>query len=194
LATSVAEPEGKPMSTHTWTIDSAHSAATFSLKHMMVATVRGNLAGLAGTIDLDEAAPENSTVEVRIPTTTINTGMEARDAHLRSGDFLAADTYPFMRFKSTAIEPDGDAFRIHGDLTIRDVTKPVVLESTFEGIVPGMQGGRLAAFEAHAKIKRADWGLTWNKAIETGGWVVGDEIRIDLDLEAVEASKVAASA
>ena len=181
------------MGTHTWTIDSAHSGATFSLKHMMVATVRGNLAGLAGTIDLDEAAPENSTVEVRIPTTTINTGMEARDAHLRSGDFLAADEYPFMLFKSTTIEPDGDAFRIHGDLTIRDVTKPVVLESTFEGIVPGMQGGRLAAFEAHAKIKRADWGLTWNKAIETGGWVVGDEIRIDLDLEAIEASRVAAS-
>jgi len=182
------------MSMNTWTIDSGHSAASFSLKHMMVATVRGHLAGFSGAIDFDEAAPEHSSVEVRIPTATITTGMEARDNHLRSRDFFAAEEFPFVVFKSTGIEPDGDAFKIHGDLTIRDVTRPVVLETTLEGIVPGMQGGRLAAFEAHTKIKRADWGLNWNKAIETGGWLVGDEIKIDLDLEAVEAAKVAASA
>jgi polyisoprenoid-binding protein YceI len=177
------------MGTNTWTIDPAHSGASFSLKHMMVATVRGHLAGLAGAIDFDEAAPEKSSVEVRIPTATIATGMEARDVHLRSRDFFAVEEFPFVVFKSTAIEPEGEAFKIHGDLTIRDVTRPVVLDSTFEGIVPGVQGGRLAAFEAHARIKRADWGLTWNKAIEAGGWAVGDEVRIDLDLEATQATK-----
>lgn len=180
------------MSVNTWTIDSAHSAASFSLKHMVVATVRGQLTGIEGAIEFDETAPKHSAVEVRIPIETISTGMDARDQHLRSGDFFAAEEFPFMVFKSTAIEPDGDAFKIRGDLTIRDVTRPVVLDTTLDGIVPGMQGGRLAAFEAHTKIKRADWGLDWNKAIETGGWVVGDEIKIDLDLEAIETAKVAA--
>jgi polyisoprenoid-binding protein YceI len=175
------------MSGNTWTIDSAHSSASFSVKHMGVATVRGQLTGIEGAIDLDEAAPEHSSVEVRIPIATISTGQEARDNHLRSGDFFAAEKFPFMVFKSTSIEPDGDAFKMHGDLTLRDVTHPVVLETNLDGIVPGSQGGRLAAFEAHTRIRRADWGLTWNKAIESGGWVVGDEIRIDLDLEAVEA-------
>lgn len=182
------------MSVNTWTIDSAHSAASFSVKHMGVATVRGQLTGIEGAIDLDETAPEHSSVEVRIPIGTINTGQEARDNHLRSGDFFAAEKFPFMVFKSTGIEPDGDVFKMHGDLTIRDVTHPVVLETNLDGIVPGLQGGRLAAFEAHTKIKRAEWGLNWNKAIESGGWVVGDEIKIDLDLEAVEASKVAVPA
>lgn len=182
------------MGMHTWTIDSAHSGASFSLKHMMVATVRGHLAGLAGAIDLDEAAPENSSIEVRIPSATITTGMELRDDHLRSNDFLAADQFPFMVFRSTAIEPDGDAFTVHGDLTIRDVTRPVVLDATLEGIVPGAQGGRLAAFEAHTKISRADWGLSWNKTIESGGWMVGDEIDIDLDLEAIEAAEAVTAA
>jgi polyisoprenoid-binding protein YceI len=182
------------MGVNTWTIDSAHSAASFSVKHMVVATVRGQLTGIEGAIVLDEAAPEHSSVEVRIPTASIATGMEARDNHLRSGDFFAAEEFPFVVFKSTGIEPAGDAFTIRGDLTIRDITRPVVLETTLDGIVQGFQGGRLAAFEAHTKIKRADWGLTWNKAIETGGWMVGDEIRIDLDLEAVEAAKVAVPA
>lgn len=177
---------------NTWTIDAAHSAASFSLKHMVVATVRGQLSGIEGAIEFDEAAPEHSSVEVRIPTASISTGQEARDQHLRSGDFFAAEEFPFMVFRSTGIEPDGDAFKLRGDLTIRDVTHPVTLETTLDGIVPGAQGGRLAAFEAHTRIKRADWGLTWNKALETGGWMVGDEIRIDLDLEAVEAAKVAA--
>lgn len=182
------------MTMHTWTIDPAHSAASFSLKHMIVATVRGHLGGLEGAIDFDEAAPERSSVEVRIPTATITTGVEARDDHLRSSDFFDAEKFPFMVFQSTAIEPEGGAYKIRGDLTIRNITHPVVLETTLAGIVPGMQGGRLAAFEAHTRIRRADWGLNWNKAIESGGWVVGDEIRIDLDMEAVEATPVGASA
>lgn len=176
------------MATHTWTIDPAHSAASFSLKHMLVATVRGHMAGLEGKIEFDEAAPERSSIEVRIPTASINTGVDARDNHLRSADFFDTERFPYMVFKSTDVTADGDNFQIRGDLTILAATHPVVLETTFEGIVPGAQGRRLAAFEAHTRIKRGDWGLTWNKAIETGGWMVGDEIRIDLDMEAVEAS------
>lgn len=182
------------MGMNTWTIDSAHSGASFTVKHMMVATVRGHLGGLVGTIDFDEAAPEKSSVEVRIPTATLSTGMEARDDHLRSGDFFAADKFPFMVFKSTAIQPEDNGFKILGDLTIRGVTRPIALETTLEGIVPGSGAGRLAAFEAHTRIKRSDWGLNWNKAVETGGWVVGDEIKIELDLEATEAAKVVAPA
>jgi polyisoprenoid-binding protein YceI len=161
---------------------------------MMVAIVRGDLAGVEGVIEFDEAEPAHSSVEVRIPTASVNTGVASRDDHLRSADFFDTGHFPFMIFKSTRIDPDGDAYKIRGDLTIRDVTRPVVLDTTIEGIAPGLQGGRLAGFEAHAKIRRADWGLTWNKALETGGWVVGDEIKIVLDLEATEAPSAPRSA
>ena len=113
----------------TWNIDSAHSGVDFSVKHMMVATVRGDLAGIEGVIDFDEAEPARSAVEVRIPTASVNTGVASRDAHLRSADFFDAEHYPFMTFKSTGIDPDGDAYKIRGDLTIRDVTRPVVLDT-----------------------------------------------------------------
>jgi polyisoprenoid-binding protein YceI len=175
------------MATHTWTIDPVHSAASFSLKHMLVATVRGHMARLEGKIEFDEAAPERSSIDPH-PEASINTGVEARDNHLRSADFFDTERFPYMVFKSSDVTADGDKFQIRGDLTILAATHPVVLETTFEGIVPGAQGRRLAAFEAHTRVKRADWGLTWNKAIGAGGWLIGDEIRIDLDIEAVEAS------
>jgi polyisoprenoid-binding protein YceI len=103
---------------------------------MGVATVRGQLTGIEGVIDLDEAAPEHSSVEVRIPIATINTGQQARDNHLLSDDFFAAESFPFMVSRSTGIEPDGEAFNLHGDLTIRDVTRPVVLETNRDGSCP----------------------------------------------------------
>ena len=134
----------------TWNIDPAHSGVDFSVKHMMVATVRGDLAGIEGVIDFDEAQPTRSSVEVRIPTASVNTGMTARDVHLRSADFFDAERFPYMTFKSTAIVPAGDAFRISGDLTIRDVTRSIVLDATIEGVAAGLQGSRLAGFEGHA--------------------------------------------
>ncbi|HEY5519620.1 MAG TPA: YceI family protein [Candidatus Limnocylindrales bacterium] len=170
----------------TWNIDSAHSSVGFSVKHMMVATVRGDFTGVEGVIHFDEAEPTRSSVQVRIPTESVNTGMAVRDEHLRSADFLDAKQFPFLTFKSATIAAAGDAFKIGGDLTIRDVTRPVVLDATIDGIAPGMKGDRLAGFEAHTKIRRADWGLTWNKALEAGGMVVGDEVSIVLDLEATE--------
>jgi len=170
----------------TWNIDPAHSGVDFSVKHMMVATVRGNLAGVEGVIEFDEAQPSRSSVEVRIPTASVNTGMTARDVHLRSADFLDAESHPTLTFVSTSVAPKGDRWAITGDLTIRGVTRPVVLAAEPLGVVIGMDGRRHAGFEATTKIKRSDWGLTWNVGLEAGGWLVSDEIAIDLEVAADE--------
>lgn len=178
-----------------WTIDPSHSQIGFSVKHMMVSTVRGRFTDFAGEIEFDEAQPEHSRVDVSIDAASIDTGADQRDAHLRSADFFDADTYPDLTFTSTAVEPAGSGYRIAGDLAIRGEARPVTLEAKFQGIVPGMQGGRRAAFSASTRISRKSWGLTWNVALETGGWLVGDEIRIDIDVAAVEvAPAVAATA
>ena len=171
----------------TWQIDLAHSNVSLAVKHMMVTTVRGSMAIADGTLDIDEEHPERSTVEVRLDAASINTGVEPRDAHLRSADFLDAETFPYLTFRSLAIDKRGDDHRLHGELTIRDVTRPVTLDLEFSGVVANMQGGRRAAFSATTKINREDFGLTWNVALEQGGWLVGKEIRIEIDLAAVEA-------
>jgi polyisoprenoid-binding protein YceI len=170
----------------TWQIDLAHSNVTLAVKHMMVTTVRGTLTIADGTLDIDEEHPERSTVEVRLDAASINTGMEARDAHLRSADFLDAETFPHLTFRSTAIEKHRDDHRLHGELTIRDVTRPVTLDLEFGGVVPNLQGGRRAAFNATTKINREDFGLTWNVALEQGGWLVGKEIKVEIDIAAVD--------
>lgn len=171
----------------TWQIDLAHSNVSLAVKHMMVTTVRGSMAIKDGTLDIDEQHPERSTVEVRLDAASINTGVQPRDVHLRSADFLDAETFPHLTFRSLAIDKRGDDHRLHGDLTIRDVTRPVALDLEFGGVVPNMQGGRRAAFSATTKINREDFGLTWNMALEQGGWLVGKEIRIEIDLAAVDA-------
>jgi polyisoprenoid-binding protein YceI len=170
----------------TWQIDLAHSNVTLAVKHMMVTTVRGTLAIADGTLDIDGEHPERSTVEVRLDAASINTGLEARDAHLRSADFLDAQTFPYLTFRSTAIETHRDDHRLHGELTIRDVTRPVTLDLEFGGVVPNLQGGRRAAFNATTKINREDFGLTWNVALEQGGWLVGKEIKVEIDIAAVD--------
>ncbi len=175
----------------TWQLDTAHTVVSFSGKHMMITKVRGLFKGVTGTIAFDEANPASSRVEVVIPAATIETGMEPRDTHLRSADFLDAETYPTLAFVSTAIEPKGDRWAITGDLTIRGVSRPVVLDTEALGIVTGMDGRRHAGFEATTKIRRSDWGLTWNVGLEAGGWLVSDEIAIDLE---VAADEVAAAA
>ena len=167
----------------TWELDPAHSSVTFSTKHMMVTTVRGTIDIDEATIDFDEEQPERSSVEVRLHAGTIDTGQEARDQHLSSADFLDAENHPHLIFRSTSVEPRGDdEFVLKGDLTIRGVTRPVELEAQVDGIVPNLQGGRRAAFSASTKINREDWGLTWNVGLETGGWLVGKELKIDIDL------------
>jgi polyisoprenoid-binding protein YceI len=176
----------------TWQIDTAHTVVSFTGKHMMITKVRGIFKDVTGTVEYDEADPARSSVEVTIPAATVETGMEARDNHLRSVDFLDVESHPALTFRSTAIAPKGDRWTITGDLTIRGVTRPVVLDTEALGVVMGMDGRRHAGFAATTKIKRSDWGLTWNVGLEAGGWLVSDEISIELDVAADEVAPVAA--
>lgn len=176
-----------------WKIDPAHSAIHFTVRHMMIANVRGEFEQFTGTIELDVEHPENTRVEVEIDAASINTREPQRDAHLRSADFLDVENHPHIIFKSTRVERTGETTaRLHGDLTIRDITRPVVLDVEHTGIVTSPWGHRSAGFEARAKINRKDWGLTWNKALEAGGVLVGDEIKIEIELELIEEAAAAA--
>jgi polyisoprenoid-binding protein YceI len=179
----------------TWTLDAAHANVEFSVKHMMVTTIRGRFQKVVVDVDFDEEAPERSSVTARIDAASLTTNQEQRDGHLRSADFLDAEKYPELVFTSTDIEKvDSTHYRIGGDLRIRDQTHRVVLDSETLGIVPHLQGGRLAAFSADTKISRKDWGLTWNVSLESGGWLVGDEIRIHIEFELVAPAVEAAVA
>jgi polyisoprenoid-binding protein YceI len=183
----------------TWTLDPAHSQIEFAVRHMMVTTVRGQFRKFAVDVEFDEQNPERSSVAAHIDASSIDTGMEARDAHLRSGDFFDADAFPDLEFRSTKITADGGSYKIEGDLTIKGVTRPVTLDAEIGGVVPNLQGGRRAAFSAATKISRKAWGLTWNVALESGGFLVGDDIKISLDVavlaaEAAVAEKVAVAA
>ena len=173
-----------------WTFDPAHSGVEFAVKHMMVTTVRGSFRKFTVDVDFDERQPEKSSVVAHIDASSIDTGVEARDAHLRSADFLEAEKYPELTFRSTGIEKKGDEYWINGDLTIRGETRPVALEAEIGGVVPNLQGGRRAAFSASTKISRKNWGLTWNVALESGGFLVSDEIRISLDVAVVQVADV----
>lgn len=178
-----------------WTLDAAHANVEFSIKHMMITTIRGRFQELEVDVDFDEEAPERSSAVARIATASITTNQERRDDHLRGADFLDVDKYPQMLFKSTGITKVSDRdYRIAGDLTIKDQTHPVALDAELLGTVAHMQGGLLTAVSADTKINRKDWGLTWNVALESGGWVVGDEIKVHIEFELVAAPKELASA
>ena len=171
----------------TWKIDNAHTQVNFSAKHMMVTNVRGTFHDVDGTIELDENDPTRSRGEFRVGAASVDTNFGARDTHLRSPDFFDAERFPDIAFVSTGIEQVGDdRFNVTGDLTIREVTKPITFEVTLEGIVPGMSGARHAGFSASTKIVRADWDLNWNVALEQGGWLVGKEIKLDISVAADE--------
>lgn len=174
----------------TWTLDPAHSSVTFSAKHMMLTTVRGSMQIRDVDLDFDAEDLTASSVRVSLDAGSIDTGQAARDEHLRSADFLEVEKYPTIDFVSTRIERSGDAYRIHGDLTIRGETRPVVLDAAFAGIVPNMQGGRRAAFSARTTIDREAFGLTWNVALEQGGWLVSKAIGIEIELAAVSTADV----
>lgn len=171
----------------TWNFDPAHTYASFSARHMMVTTVRGRFnAPPTGTLVFDPANPAATLVEAVIDTTSVNTGLVDRDNHLKSPDFLDVANYPTLTFKSTRVEvTSDDTAKLHGDLTIRNVTRPVVLNVEFLGLTNDPWGGKRAGFTAETKINREDWGLTWNMAIEAGGVLVGKEIKINLDVEAI---------
>jgi polyisoprenoid-binding protein YceI len=171
----------------TWNLDPAHTQVNFSAKHMMVTTVRGTFHDVQGTIQLDEGDPTRSTGEFRVKTASVDTNFAARDAHLRSPDFFDAEAYPEITFVARRVERGGDDdYKVTGDLTIKDVTKPVTFDVELDGIVPGMSGARHAGLSASAKIQRDDWGLNWNVALEQGGWLVGKEIKLEIAIAADE--------
>jgi Uncharacterized conserved protein len=178
-----------------WTLDTAHANVEFSIKHMMITTIRGQFQELEVDVKFDEQAPERSSVVARIKTASITTNQERRDGHLRSPDFLDTEKYPEMLFRSTAIAKVSDRdYRISGDLTIKDQTHPVVLDAQLLGTVTGMQGGLLTGISADTKISRKDWDLSWNVALESGGWLLGDEITIHIEFELVAPARLLAAA
>jgi len=174
----------------TYQIDPAHSSAQFSVRHMMVTNVHGGFKKIQGTVVYDLENPAASSVTAEIDAASITTNEEQRDAHLRSADFLDVEKYPSITFRSTRVEPAGEGeYKLTGDLTIHGVTKPVVL--TVEGLAPEGKdpwGNMRSGATARTKIKRSDFGLTWNAALETGGFLVGDELKIELDLALVKAA------
>jgi polyisoprenoid-binding protein YceI len=154
---------------------------------MMISTVRGRFKKFSGTVDADEQNPTAARVQVQIDAASIDTGDDKRDAHLRSPDFLNVEKYPYITFKSTRVERlDATHGKLTGDLTIRDVTKPVVLDVEYSGMAKSPWGTISAGFSAHTRINRKDWGLNWNVALETGGWLVSDEISVDIEVELVK--------
>lgn len=170
-----------------WQTDPAHTSIHFVARHMMLARVRGEFQAFSVDFNLDPEQPENATVEAHIQVASIFTKDEKRDAHLRSADFFDAELHPEMVFKSTKIERTGaEKAKLHGDLTIRDVTKPVVLDVNYLGLSKSPWGTTSAGFEAKTKIDREEWGLTWNVALETGGWLVSREISIEIEAEFVQ--------
>jgi polyisoprenoid-binding protein YceI len=175
----------------TWKIDPAHTDIAFSAKHMMVTTVRGKFDRVEGELVLDEADPKSATGEIRVAAASLSTGFDARDQHLRSADFFDAEDHPWIVARVHRVEPKGDDYRVTAELTIRGVTRPVVLDAEFNGIVAGMRGGRHAGFHLSGKIDREAWGLTWNVALEAGAWLVGREVRLDIDVAADEVTVTA---
>lgn len=169
-----------------WMIDPAHSDVQFVARHMMISKVRGRFREFEGWLDIAER-PEDSSVEVVIQAASIDTGDSQRDAHLRSPDFLDVEQFPEIRFRSTSVRPagDDDRYEVVGDLTIRGVTRPVTLDVEFEGIAVDPWGGTRAGFVASGEINREDFDVTWNQALETGGFLVGKGVRVELDVEAV---------
>jgi polyisoprenoid-binding protein YceI len=173
-----------------WAIDVSHTEVGFSVRHLGLAKVRGRFQAFEGTVHVAER-PEDSSVEVAIESASINSRDDGRDAHLRSADFFDAEAFPHLTFRSTGVRPDGNRWLVDGDLTIKGVTRPVVLDATFEGVAGDPWGGTRAAFSASTEIDREDWGLTWNAALETGGVLVGKKVKIELEVELVLAATAA---
>lgn len=172
--------------TTTWVIDASHSLAEFAVKHLMVSTVKGRFTELSGSIVLDEADLSRSSVDVTINAASVDTRDEKRDAHLRSADFFDIETYPAITFKSTRVEPRGkDRLDVTGELTIHGVTRSVVLDAGINGRVASPWGHQVSAFSAETTINRKDFDLGWNVALETGGVLVSDRVKITIDIEAI---------
>ena len=175
----------QPTTLTTWKLDPAHTTIEFVAKHMMITTVKGRFTEFEGTIVADEADIGNSSVEVSMKAASIDTRAEQRDQHLKSPDFLDVDKYTDVTFKSTKVEGQKDHFTVTGDLTIRGVTRTITLDVTFEGTGKDPWGGTRSSFHATGTFDRRDYGLTWNVALETGGILVSNEIKVVIEAQVV---------
>ncbi len=170
-----------------WTFDLAHSSVEFTVRHMVVSKVRGRFTKWGGALEMDETDPTRTNVDVAIEAASVDTGVEQRDAHLRSADFFDVERYPAIAFSSRAVERAGErAYRLSGDLTIHGVTRPVTLDVEFAGSARDPWGGVRAGFSARTTIDRKDFGLTYNQLLETGGVLVGEKVEIGIEVEAVK--------
>ncbi|MFD7030498.1 YceI family protein [Streptomyces sp. NPDC059917] len=170
-----------------YVIDAAHSRIGFTVRHAMVTNVRGTFADHEGTLHLDGADPARSTASIDVRIASVDTGIADRDGHLRSGDFFDAEAFPLMTFRSTAAAPlSGDTYRITGELTIKDVTRPLSIDLEFGGSAKDVYGNERVGFEGSAEILRSDWGLTWNAALEAGGVMVSDKVKLTFDISAIK--------
>lgn len=182
------------MTTNTWNIDASHSSIHFSVRHMVFAKVRGRFDSFSGAIEGDLEDLTQARVAVSIEAASIDTGTPERDQHLRSADFFDAEQFPRLHFTSTRVEKvAGDRVRVHGDLTIRDVTREVVLDAEYGGRGVDPWGNQRVGFTARAALDRRDFGLRWNQVLEAGGVLVGDQINIELDVQAVAAAATQAA-
>ncbi|MEK5080517.1 YceI family protein [Solibacillus sp. FSL W7-1436] len=167
-----------------WQIDQAHSTIGFEVKHMMVSKVKGQFTNYSADVEVDNLEDLTSAqIDITIDTTSINTSNEDRDNHLKSAEFFDIEQFPDIKFKSTNITKDGDDYKVSGDLTIKDVTKPAVFDVEYGGKGTNPWGVEVYGFEAETKIDREEFGLTWNAALETGGVLVGKDIKIKVELE-----------
>lgn len=170
-----------------WQIDATHSQATFSVKHMMISTVKGHFEVLSGQLELDEQHPENSWVEAQVDAASINTRDAKRDAHLRSPDFFDVEKYPTITFKSTKVTPlGGNEYRVTGNLTMHGITKEETFHAEYSGQLKDLFGMQRAGFTVSGKVNRKDYNLSWNVALETGGVLVGEDVKVEVDLAVVQ--------
>ena len=178
-------PTTQPATRTTWEIDPSHSLVEFSVRHMMFSTVKGRFTGLQGTIIDVADDPTRSSVQVSIDATSVTTGDDNRDSHLRSADFFNVEQYPTITFASRRIEGSREQFTVSGELTINGVTREVALDATFNGAATNPFGKTVAGFSAETKINRKDWGLNWNAPLEAGGVLVSDQVKLNLEVQAV---------
>ncbi|WP_329194131.1 YceI family protein [Streptomyces sp. NBC_01435] len=172
-----------------YAIDPAHSSIGFTVRHAMVTNVRGTFGEHEGSLKLDGSDPANSTASIDVRIGSVDTGIADRDNHLVSGDFFDAEQFPLMTFRSTRAEQlGGDTYRVTGDLTIKDVTRPLSIDLEFNGSATDVYGNERVGFEGSADILRSDWGLTWNAALETGGVMVSDKVKLNFDISAIKSA------
>ncbi|MFJ1898248.1 MULTISPECIES: YceI family protein [unclassified Streptomyces] len=172
-----------------YTIDPAHSSIGFTVRHAMVTNVRGSFGEHEGSLRLDGSNPAGSTASIDVRIASVDTGIADRDGHLVSGDFFDAEKFPLMTFRSTSAEQlGGDKYRVTGDLTIKDVTRPLAIDLEFNGSATDVYGNERVGFEGGTEILRSDWGLTWNAALETGGVMVSDKVKLNFDISAIKAA------